>query len=589
MQADDPPTNRNGRCTVDPGDAIVRFGPEASMTRALLLTVLAGCAPEAPSPDDEGDTEVVETDDTEPAPSAFEDVEPVARYGAQAADFTWATLDDGTFTLSDVWTPETVVVVWVWADSGYHRDAWEGGGWRELLDQTPGDTHYVWATHDTDPQARRQRLVALRREFRQAVARMEPELAEAWLSRLHFVTTPPAEMGWPAELGAPNVRRTAPYHAGQRFVGFAVDREQRVRARGEIIDWARSAVTLPFLANEARGLHVEAERRAALDVPDEVVTLWTDADSGTGWGGAGVFTEAALPDLTDVTRLELDLLMDCAHVESAEGRGDGAQPGDRDCPEWDRITNLFVCDADDTERCDVEIGRWITPYTQGGRWVHDVTPLLPLLGDGGATRRFRYAAIDNHRITLSLRLFRDGGPRPVQAVPLYTGGTLTAETNDRYAPKDVPVPAGATKVELAVIASGHSFNQDSLNCAEFCDHQHRFSVGDGLHVKGHPEAGTAYGCVDQIGIGVVPNQYGSWPFGRGGWCPGLEVALWRADVTGDVTPGADVTLDYEVWVNGAPYEPTWKNPAGGTWPETTPPPGIWVPEVYLGSWLVIYE
>ena len=35
----------------------------------------------------------------------------------------------------------------------------------------------------------------------------------------------------------------------------------------------------------------------------------------------------------------------------------------------------------------------------------------------------------------------------------------------------------------------------------------------------------------QVSLGVVPNQYGTWPFGRAGWCPGQHVDWWEVDVT----------------------------------------------------------
>jgi hypothetical protein len=69
---------------------------------------------------------------------------------------------------------------------------------------------------------------------------------------------------------------------------------------------------------------------------------------------------------------------------------------------------------------------------------------------------------------------------------------------------------------------------------------------------------------------MVPNQGGTWWFGRGGWCPGQQVDPWVVDVTADVTPGETVTLSYEGKLNG-----------------NTPPDNAG--KIRMNSWLVIYE
>jgi hypothetical protein len=43
---------------------------------------------------------------------------------------------------------------------------------------------------------------------------------------------------------------------------------------------------------------------------------------------------------------------------------------------------------------------------------------------------------------------------------------------------------------------------------------------------------------------MVPNQGGTWWFGRGGWCPGQQVTPWVEDLTASVTPGQTATLSY---------------------------------------------
>jgi hypothetical protein len=92
-----------------------------------------------------------------------------------------------------------------------------------------------------------------------------------------------------------------------------------------------------------------------------------------------------------------------------------------------------------------------------------------------------------------------------------------------------------------------------MNCSEFCAHNHRIQVGDGpVHEKDHSVADVRRGCENEVRSGVVPNQFGTWPFGRAGWCPGLEVQPWRVDLTEELTPGSTQSIRYGSDVRGRP-------------------------------------
>ncbi len=43
----------------------------------------------------------------------------------------------------------------------------------------------------------------------------------------------------------------------------------------------------------------------------------------------------------------------------------------------------------------------------------------------------------------------------------------------------------------------------------------------------------------QVPTGVVPNQHGTWLYGRAGWCPGGAVRPWLVDITGDLRPAGE--------------------------------------------------
>ena len=80
-----------------------------------------------------------------------------------------------------------------------------------------------------------------------------------------------------------------------------------------------------------------------------------------------------------------------------------------------------------------------------------------------------------------------------------------------------------------------------------------------------------FGCTQQVSDGTIPNQFGTWIYGRGGWCPGMDVKPFVADVTAQVTPGQDATIAYEGRFEG---DPDADLPGGNIW---------------MSSYLVTYE
>jgi len=102
------------------------------------------------------------------------------------------------------------------------------------------------------------------------------------------------------------------------------------------------------------------------------------------------------------------------------------------------------------------------------------------------------------------------------------------------------------------VLSGHGMSQPG-NCAEFCNTDHHFLVNGTDNVRNFPGAGAMLGCMGQIEEGTVPNQYGTWWYGRGGWCPGKQVDMVMLDVTSQVTPGTDAKFEYQGFYKGQPY------------------------------------
>ena len=209
----------------------------------------------------------------------------------------------------------------------------------------------------------------------------------------------------------------------------------------------------------------------------------------------------------------------------------------------------YTCNEDGTGYDDLacscpEFGRWITTYHRAGRWAHDVSPLLPLVAEGG-TRTFKYHTAQTYEVDLDIRLFDDPDKteRPDEIVGLWYKSYTFSSYNDDREPVEVDIPADASKVELAVIASGHGQNSPG-NCAEFCVTEHWFYVDGELNVFSLEDAGEDDRCQEQVAEGTVPNQYGTWWYGRSNWCPGKEVDVHTIDITDQVTPGSTATIEY---------------------------------------------
>lgn len=234
--------------------------------------------------------------------------------------------------------------------------------------------------------------------------------------------------------------------------------------------------------------------------------------------------------------------------------------------------------------CPLEIGRWITPYRREGRWVSDATPFLAYLGRGGK-QRISFDAANLPMVDFTLRFSKKAAApaallRPVKTWDLFTGGAFHQAYSDKYKPLTIPVPATTKKVELFALITGHGWGSELANCAEFCNHTHHFTVNGKEFVREHPTAGHPTGCADQVGIGTVPNQFGTWPIGRAGWCPGLDVKPFRVDVTQAIKAGGEAVVSYKGLFQGAPYKPQ---------PNPKHTGGGFGADIRMRSWLVFYE
>jgi hypothetical protein len=479
-----------------------------------------------------------------------------------AGDFTVNTLD-GPWNFRQSWTGQESYLFLLKSDDSEYARAYWNSDVKRLLKETPENTHLVLLSADT-PQAD---MEAMKARIDTALGTIAYARAAAWNGRIHYVVDDVANLD-----GALGQFFTAypAYH-------FAIDRFQRWREVGMLWDPNNGSYPIRSLGREANYFNYERRNeRAMAGVDATVVTLADGTRHAGGWEtGYATRLEADFPSAEEMAGFDsMAVYFYTACPNHLQGKDAG-------CNEWDFAQSLLLCDPADEASC-VELVRYVTPYGREGEWLTDVSPLLALVKDGGH-RAFRYEGANGYDLHAKILLWNAGKPyRPVEARFLWGHGPSAQTWDATYNPSQLPVtftvddPA-ATHVELFASISGHGWGSTAENCAEFCNHQHEFSLNGTAFLREHPTAGTSYGCYDRVDEGVVPNQFGTWPLGRAGWCPGLDVKPWVQDISDAVVSGEN-TLSYRALFEGEEYVPV-------PLPDVQDP---YMPELRVASWLVFY-
>ncbi|TDH11363.1 hypothetical protein EPR50_G00060070 [Perca flavescens] len=280
-----------------------------------------------------------------------------------------------------------------------------------------------------------------------------------------------------------------------------------------------------FINWQAQWFDFYADLQTKLQSPAKVVSVF---DKVQMQGEKGAVATVNLPlALSAFDMLELDASLSC--------------PGRRDssCAHWDHTVQLFVCCDPLGSYCNTELGRWITAFRRGtGRWLTDVSPLMPLLDSNKCILTMKTVPwampwIVSLNLRFSVRNRTDHSVeklRPFKVMSLYSGGTFDKNYNMRYQPTKVSVPTSTKKVELYAVITAHGY--DDKKCGEFCITSHNFLINEVFNnTLSFESAGTPLGCTLRVKDGAVPNEAGTWLYGRGGWCDGLQVDPWRTDIT----------------------------------------------------------
>ena len=521
----------------------------------LVMGTTVGCVPTTGT-DPSGGSETGSGDSADSADTADTAIDPATwceangfgasipwsegPYGAGrheiAEDFSFDQDDGTSFNFKASWTGcENYVFI---PDTAFRTVSDRESIWTKDLDDllagSPKNTHYLFIPN-TGGATRDANVAAIRAQIDKELGKMSAEDAAWWKARLHVAPGGTSGLdGW-----LKDVLRT-----GIGNDGLGIDRYQTIRGLGSFADDTRSDSAntgwpfqnnLAFAAHESRYFNMEATRQAALDaeVDPTVIQLWNGeviaeyADM-----------EAELPSAEEMATFdtfEIDIDMRCPDHDAQEQGNCGA---------WDYIAAFYV--EDDSGNW-IELSRFITSYHRETHWVADATPMMAHLLQGGKRNfRWSWAPSWNTQPTetrVSMRFSDQGkGYKPRTATLVATGGSFGATYNDGRVPVDVPISASAKKVELWAVTSGHGADTDQ--CSEFCNHQHEFTIDGATHLQEFTMAGTATGCIDQIEEQMVPNQSGTWWYGRGGWCPGEIVHPYAVDVTSEVGTDGTATVGY---------------------------------------------
>ena len=492
------------------------------------------------------------------------------------------------WNLEDNWTGNDSYIFIHFDASVSTSSALWGSNTREtLLNISPENVHYFFISNRSQYESD---MIQMKDIYDDILINFSSEQQEHWKSHLHFINQKTSELDNWLETSL-----TGNY-------SIAIDSFQKIRQIGYLGNPASfSGTYVHYLAHEA--LYFDYENNTFSDNGesyDEIIIFDEDIYTG-GWA-------STISELIDVPSEFSSLAYNKMEVELLRGCPDGnGGYSDQGCDDYDRIAHMYFCEGqcyettyygntdetncidggnswdaeigmcysinylDDVAQSDCssesltwnenrecsEISRWITPFDRQPHSLTDITPFLATLRSNGGEQKlikFQESGWPNSLLTLKIRLYHgnndNGAQREIH--PLWNG---TVQFNPSYGenrPAQIfTVPENATKVEFVSYITGHGWGSAGcFNCCEFCNSKHIFSINGGVHEfdQSFPDASSSNYCMQPEVIqetGVIPNQYGTWGYGRAGWCAGRDVKPYIMDVTNFIEIGQENVIDYD--------------------------------------------
>ena len=494
-------------------------------------------------------------------------------------DFTFSTTT-GSYSLQSSWTgTNTHLFIFNYKSSSYMSSLWNQDV-GQLLSNSPDNVIITFGSFDSDYA---NDISSMQNRVQNWLSSQEQSIRDSWNGRIMYMDQRASTSS--GSLGD-IINEWSSFYYG-------IDRFQRWRQIGNLLDWSQGnscCYRLHYIANEPQMWNSEFSTELRPQDPGiTTVDVWTGERHRGGWdysatGGYHSYMNGTLPEAITMERfdtLEVHHEHRCTDRRDRYGiddDGDGVADRHSGCHEWDRLQRFSLCDNTTSNSCGTEVVRYITTYGREGQWTTDISPFLFMFLEGG-DRRFKYSGAEggNLVITLMFSSWDDDDSRPVRgelAFNINSDKFNSNYNNESTFDRRHDVDSNSWhSVSIVAAITGHGFGNDPNNCAEFCNHEHRYSMNGYDITEDHPMAGNSTvnsdneGCRKTTGEGTVANQLGSWPYGRAGWCAGQDVKLWTYDITDWINPAGTNQLLYQGLFDGAQYQETSTNPyiVGRVW------------------------
>jgi len=443
---------------------------------------------------------------------------------------------------------------------------WQQNVKLELLQNSPLNVHYIFLSNlDSNYDD----MINLKAEFDIIINQLAPALQNHWLEHLHFSAKKISEYdSWLSE-GLANRQ------------ALGINQFQLLQETGSLSNPDGFIGNyLHYLAHEALFYNYEWNVLNEDESTYDEITVFEREHYTGGWAST-IETIINFPDieaLDNYSGMSIELLRGCPDANG--------NYSDQGCDDYDRIARMFICNEDGSN-CN-EAARWITPFDRQPHHLTDISPFISMLKPGGNKMvKFQESGWPNSLLTMRFRFYHgeDLTDTPQIFQPMWVGTIpFNPDFDDNTPPIVFEVPDDATKVEFVSYITGHGWGCDGFNCAEFCNSKHIFTVNGGVHEfeTAYPEADDNNYCMELETIieGVVPNQWGTWGYGRAGWCPGQDVHPIITDITDFISTGEENVMQYSA------CRESWN---GCVDPPICPPNDCYCPEIAVSSYIIIWR
>ena len=475
------------------------------------------------------------------------------------------TPSDPNWSFEDEWNGEDTYLFISYSNATGSSTLWNASDREDFLEKSPDNVHYFFVSDRTSFSTDINNIKAI---YDDILSTMDDDEAAHWKKHLHFVPNKVSGFdNWLTD-------------ALQGKRALAIDRFQRLREIGYLGNPNGFTGTyMSYVAHEPIYFNSEWNSLYEPEESYDEITIFEREHYTGGWA-ASISSIVSFPsneELSNYSGMSVELLRGCPDANM--------NYSDAGCDDYDRIAHMYICDEDGSD-C-VETARWITPFDRQPHHLTDISPLMAHIRPGGnRTVKFQESGWPNSLLTLKIRFYHntENEPTPQEFIPIWNGTVLfNPDYSDNRPPTTFTVPENAEKVEFVSFITGHGWgNGTCYNCCEFCNSRHIFQVNGGTvdFSIDYPTAGATTHCMssEMISEGTIPNQYGTWGYGRAGWCPGLDVDPFITDITDGIAIGDENIIDYDACR------------VSGTSCVTPPTCGTcgYCPEVAFSSYIIIY-